>query len=556
MGRIAKRYLQENMKPVINVPVYKVGIYCRLSVDHHDKKSESIENQITIIKKYIEDNNLNINKKAFFEIYDIYIDKGISGTTFKREGFERLLEDVKKKVVNCIIVKDLSRFGRNYLETGNYIEKIFPFIGVRFIAISENFDSMDASADSKKLLLNIKNLTNDMYAKQISKNVILSRRQYAEKGQFIGSVAPYGYKIVKDELGRHLEVRKECIGVVKLIYSSFLSGMSYRNIAALLYEKKIHRYTEMVKYGHVFCEEGEELYQWKEDVIMSILTKRVYKGCLVQGKYQSKLKTGKKNVINENQDDWIIVENAHEAMIDAKTFEAVQEILKGRAEERLEKGIEEVHVPLNNENVYGSLIYCAKCGLRMQALYKNGKYKYHCRANYYIDGRQCEQNIITEEKVEELVKGEIRNFLKENKIKGKDLVELNRHIAEEKRDMYITEINKLRIQLEREKKHMAEVYFQYKEGNVDYDIFQKYKKNKTEYEEFAIKRIADLEKKIQKSKRRAEEENSFLRALTKVRSNKKLTVELVVELIERIEVSPDKRIDITFKFNKVGVADE
>lgn len=153
MARTKKRYLEmpvETEAMEVLIVKYSVGIYSRLSVDHDDRKSESIENQIEIIRQYITTQNTNPKKKQKFEIYDIYIDRGISGTSFERAGFDRLMDDVRNHNVNCIIVKDLSRFGRDYLETGNYIEKILPFLGVRFIAVTDGFDSMSENVSEKK----------------------------------------------------------------------------------------------------------------------------------------------------------------------------------------------------------------------------------------------------------------------------------------------------------------------------------------------------------------------------------------------------------------------
>ncbi len=155
---------------------YCVGIYSRLSVDHNDRKAESIENQIEIIRQYIAEENNRIKNGRKLTVHDIYIDRGISGTSFQREGFDRLMDDVRNRVVDCIIVKDLSRFGRDYVETGNYIEKILPFLGVRFIAVADGFDSMAEDVAERKLTMNLKNLVNDMYAKDISKRVTTARK--------------------------------------------------------------------------------------------------------------------------------------------------------------------------------------------------------------------------------------------------------------------------------------------------------------------------------------------------------------------------------------------
>jgi len=251
MARTKKRYLEmpvETEAMEVLIVKYSVGIYSRLSVDHDDRKSESIENQIEIIRQYITTQNNNPKKKQKFEIYDIYIDRGISGTSFERgrecgcfwpherAGFDRLMDDVRNHNVNCIIVKDLSRFGRDYLETGNYIEKILPFLGVRFIAVTDGFDSMSENVSEKKLVMNIKNLVNDMYAKDISKRVMAARKIAAERGAYIGSTAPYGYTAEEINGIRKLVIHPENAGIVRYLFESYASGISYGEMSSCLYQ--------------------------------------------------------------------------------------------------------------------------------------------------------------------------------------------------------------------------------------------------------------------------------------------------------------------------------
>ena len=156
MARTAKRYQRENISTrEQSLPCFRVGIYSRLSVDHDNRKSESIENQIEIVKRFIEENNADTERKMNFVIHDIYIDRGISGTSFERPEFDRLMQDIKERTVNCVIVKDLSRFGRDYVEAGKLIEKVFPFLGCRFIAVTDHFDSMAVDAEENKFTMNI-----------------------------------------------------------------------------------------------------------------------------------------------------------------------------------------------------------------------------------------------------------------------------------------------------------------------------------------------------------------------------------------------------------------
>ena len=173
---------------------YKAGIYARLSADIDEKKNESVEVQIEIARKFIEEWNGQHTDKI--EVSDCYIDLGKTGTNFNRDAFQRLMQDVRMGDINCVIVKDLSRFGRNYLEAGNYIEKIFPFLGVRFIAVADGFDTGADGNETKQMVSEIKNLVNDMYAKDFSVKAKASLAQRRKEGSYVGRPAPYGYKEV------------------------------------------------------------------------------------------------------------------------------------------------------------------------------------------------------------------------------------------------------------------------------------------------------------------------------------------------------------------------
>ena len=197
MARTAKRYEKRTEKKSYQIPVYRAAIYARLSVDTDERKSESIETQIVLIKEFIQKHNAEEHKEYELVIYDIYSDLGKTGTNFERAGFERMMNDVREGKINCILVKDFSRFGRNYIETGNYLEKILPFMKVRFISVCDHYDSFAPDAKNQELSMNIKNLVNDAYAKDISEKERAAKRIAQKNGEYVGSTAPYGYRCKK-----------------------------------------------------------------------------------------------------------------------------------------------------------------------------------------------------------------------------------------------------------------------------------------------------------------------------------------------------------------------
>ena len=193
MARTARRYEKQAEKNKKLIPVYRVAIYARLSVDTDEKKSESIETQVLLMKEFIQKHNAETDKEYELVLYDIYSDLGKTGTNFEREEFERMMNDVRAGKVNCILVKDFSRFGRNYIETGNYLEKILPFMKVRFISVCDHYDSFAPNAKNYELSMNIKNLVNDAYAKDISAKGRAAKRIAQKNGEYVEPTAPYGY---------------------------------------------------------------------------------------------------------------------------------------------------------------------------------------------------------------------------------------------------------------------------------------------------------------------------------------------------------------------------
>jgi len=267
MARIAERFnaVEKEMEIAdIKVISYSVALYARLSVDIKDRQTESIENQIPILCNYIS------NKQELSKAYE-YVDRGFTGTNFNRPDFNRMMQDVKDGKINCIIVKDLSRFGRDYLETGNYIETILPFMGERFISVDDHFDTGHEKNENKALEISIKNLVNDMYAKDISKRVSCVRLQEMTRGRFTGSNAPYGYKVDETDSLRKFIVDPLAADVVRKIFEMAYNGESMREISNYLQEHNYSIPGQYLKIGHIYQESGDETKKWNLGTISNIL---------------------------------------------------------------------------------------------------------------------------------------------------------------------------------------------------------------------------------------------------------------------------------------------
>lgn len=557
MARTAKRYLKEKGSNEASVGViqYKVGVYSRLSVDNNDRKSESIENQIEVIKQYIDKNNSNPEKVMQLNIHDIYIDKGVSGTSFKREGFDRLMEDVRNHSVDCIIVKDLSRFGRDYLETGNYIEKILPFLGVRFIAVTDAFDSMATDAANGKLAMNIKNLVNDMYAKDISKRVSIARKMSAESGSFIGSFAPYGYSVKNIDGHRKLVIEDAPAKVVRFIYESFNNGKSAKEISNMLYEQGIHRISDYNSLGHCHKQGDETLHQWGVGVIISLVQNPSYTGDLIQGKNKSELLSGKKGVRKAKDEELIIIKDNHEPIVNRQLFDTVNAIVSIGSDSAPNKKMKPRQAT-DYENVFKNRVFCGKCGEKLKSTYYQSRitdernYGYYCKGAYFVDERKCEKNYIKEFQLENYVRHEVQRILSEQKLQQKNLCELNHETYQEIQSRYEKELQQLNKQSEMLLKRAGDVYEKLKEDAISHDEYLRFRKDKSEQELYDQKRKKEISNDIKHLKQQEREENTFLRSLLKVNSEKKLSIQLVESLVEKIVVYPEGMIDIHFKFKK------
>ena len=298
---------------------FKVAAYLRLSKEDKDNMEfNSILNQKLLIDQYI-------SNKEDLKIVDYYIDDGYSGTNFKRPGFKKLFQDIKNKKINCIIVKDLSRFRRNHIQAYMYLEDIFPALDVRFISITENIDSYENPESLNNLIVPVKNLMNDAYAKDISKKVksVLTNKRL--DGEFIGTSATYGY--LKDPIDNHkLIIDDEVSKNVIEIFDSVLKGKSTSEIAYELNKKNV--FTPAIykmKNGLGNYSVGANK-KWNAKMINKILQNRVYTGDLIQGKKKvESYRTHK--LISTSKDKWIITENHHEPIISKDKFNKVQEII-------------------------------------------------------------------------------------------------------------------------------------------------------------------------------------------------------------------------------------
>lgn len=518
---------------------WKAAEYLRISREDGDKEeSDSIGTQKDITHEYVEQNEDIV-------FVDEYIDDGWTGTNFARPDFERMMADVKSGAVNCIIVKDLSRLGRNYILVGQYLEMIFPLLNIRFVSIVDHIDSVKDPASISNALVSFKNVMNDEYCRDISNKVRSSLDRKRGKGEFIGSFASYGY--FKDpEDHHHLVIDPAAAEVVRDIFQWFLSGMSIIGIAKKLNQLGIPNPSMYKKqlgfnYKHPAGELCDGL--WPDSSVKRILKNRIYTGDMVQNK--TKIKSYKVHVcVAVPEENWVIVPNTHEAIISHEHFETVQQLL--RRDMRAAPGV--THV-----SIFGGFIRCADCRRAMAkktAVQPYKKYYYYVCQTFRKGNRDaCTKHTIREEKLYQAVLATIQAQIKLAVSMDALLQDLKR------KDVKGHKSSRLEAMLEARKKEHARV------SQLKLDLYPDWKSgviSKGEYlalkERFdgqlaQIERsITSIKEEIKQYKETTAVENQFITHFTKHRNITELTREVIVELVEMIYVHEGGTITIEFKY--------
>ena len=371
-------------------PGYNTAIYCRLSRDDGNEESQSIASQKEILTKYVTEQGWNIT--------DVYVDDGYSGTDFNRPAFKRLISDIEIGRVNIVVTKDLSRLGRNYIQTGYYTEEYFPDHNVRYIAVNDRFDTFH---DEGNDFIPFKNIINEWYAKDISKKVRFTLDNQAKNGAPRNTVFPvFGYMYNE----AHERVPDpELAPIVRFIFDEYLKSASSTRVARLLKDKKIKlpKYYNAVKYGYnkeaVLSLSEEELINWQPGGVRDILSNVAYVGTYVTSRHKTKSFKNHKVIENEN---CYVFENRYEPIIEKETFECVQRLLKRTRSS---------NVPME-ENRYKGLLFCSCCGKPLRYERKknqNGQFYYR----YYCRNPKCnEASNIQRKYLDEIIKYELTSL--------------------------------------------------------------------------------------------------------------------------------------------------
>ena len=548
MARTSKK-VAKNAEAGKEIPadekIYKTAIYARISnEDLSMGVGGTIENQTAITQKYIED-------KPYLKLCGTYIDNGQTGTNFNREGFQNLIEAIKRGKINCIVVKDLSRFGRDYIETGNYLEKVFPFLGVRFISVNDNYDSHNLSKNKNNLSVILKNLINDIYAKDLSKKIKSALEIKQKKGEYIGGNAPYGY--IKSPENKHkLVINEDTAPIVKKIYQWKIDGMNDTDIIRNLENLQVpspsnYLYSKGLLYNEKFSKKSF----WSKKTINAILSNPVYIGNCVQGKEKSRFDAGLKSE-RLSEDKWIIVENTHEPIIETEIFYAVKNMLNKRnaVHHELRKKNEPKE---NRENIFLGFVKCADCGrslIRKDTTTADKLYYYFgCPrySNYLSDG--CTRKFISEIKLKKAVFISIKQQLSilldtETKIKRiKSSPQTKNKEWSLREELQSIKQNQIKLNSFRNS-----LYDDFKDGLLN---DKEYSFTRQKYEtdgNILAARLNEISAELEEYANKAITVNIYFDEARRFNETEELTKEMLTTFIEKITVYGDKRIEIIFRF--------
>ena len=529
---------------------YIAGLYYRLSQeDERQGESVSIDNQRTILRKYAEDHG--------FEIRDEYIDDGISGTTFQRPEVQRLLDDAKTGVINTIIVKDLSRFGRNYIEVGQYVDYVFPAFGIRFIAIQDNVDTENRDSGGMEMMP-IMNVFNEWHAANTSKKIRAVLKANAREGKYHARKAPYGYVKGTDEKKTPV-IDEEAAAVVKRIFAMRASGLSPHKIADVLNAEGIlnpSRYS-MEKYGIVGRKENMGLWSFCE--VNSILNNPTYLGHMAQQRWSSVSYKNHKRY-KRDESEWIVVKNTHEAIITQEQWDKVREVEKSVAQGRkTKKGY--TH-PLSG------FLFCADCGGKMKMNYinRNGKidFNFNCGNHMRLGKSYCFSHFIQGKDIEEIVLDDIRKMaqrivLDEERMK-QEFIRHNAEVAETVIKRAKKDLQTKRKRTEELSRLMQVAYEDRLKGKMPEDICIGFIQRYSEEQKRLETEIAELEAKLTETENTIQSADEFIRNIKKYLEAPELTREMCYELIDRIIIGghpkhtgKEREIDIVYKVDITSV---
>ena len=555
---MARKSRKAQAQPVAEVKkeaaALPTAIYARLSVENSGKDDDgnSLQNQIAVCEDYLDG-------CPHLRLTEVYSDNGRTGTVFDRPAWNRLMDDVRTGKIQCIVVRDLSRFGRDYVETGSYLEKIFPALGTRFISVKENFDNFTCGNAMESLSVSLQNLVNAMYSRDISKKVSTALRAQMETGRFRNRNLPYGYLWNGDKTA--YVVDEDAAAVVRQIFEWKLREVSVYTIVERLKAEGIesperHKRRAGTRNGDNIQGEG-----WCPSTIRGILQNRAYIGEMVCGKSETALYKGLKKHVTET-DKWIVVPDAHPPIVSASDFEAVERQMREDSAHR-ETAMEwSADIRAGMIDLFAGKIFCADCGKRMY--YKRQRIQckgvvfrgvYDCSTHVRRGHGTCFKHAMRQDALNEKVFNAIRDQLQVALDYEKLLLAMRGGSGEASvREKHKAAVASVKLRLNALKKKRTGLYESYVEGILNEEEYA-FAKQTYEKQYEALNRL--LDEAVERRERFLESispDNKWLTMMRGVAGMTGLTQEVVDAIIEKVLVYGGGRIEVVFNYNDVFYA--
>lgn len=543
-------------EPVIEVAplqIFPTAIYARLSVENSGKseKVDVIANQIEICKSYIAD-------CPYLHLVDTYIDNGRTGTVFDRPEFNRLMTDIKSGRIKCLVVRDLSRFGRDYIETGTYLERVFPQIGLRFIAIKEHYDNFDTDGSNDSLIIPLQNMINALYSKDISRKVSTALKAQMEQGTFHKRNLPYGYQWNAER--SNMVIDEETAQYVRLMFQWKIEGWSIQMILDEL-DRLGAPNTELRKRQNgTRTGDGCSCKGWHSSTLYGILSNPHYVGDTVLGRSMKAIYKGIKSHTIKDKDEWIVFPNTHEAIISREDFQKVQDIMDAASKARQTKMQQSEAVRSTLINLFEGKIVCADCGKRMYFhrkkvdKRKDGAWYayYECSTSVSRRYEHCTAHYTRQDKLEadvlSAIQLQVKAALDYDKLLGKLRGSEGEKNIRDKQNALITSLN---LKLTGVSKKRTRLYEDFAEGLLDEEEYSFAKKS---YDE----QFADLSRRLDEAVLRRSKfneamsvENKWITLMKSVSTATKLSQDLVDESVELVKVHEDGAVELVMKYGDI-----
>ncbi len=516
--------------------IWNATLYLRLSRDDGDKEeSNSITGQRELLRDYI-------SQRPEFREYAVRVDDGFSGSTFERPSFQKMIEDVKAGRTDCIIVKDLSRFGRNYLDAGEYIEKIFPFLGVRFIAVNDNYDSLGDKKASDDLIIPFKNLINEAYCRDISVKIRSQLEIKRKNGQFLGSFAAFGY--LKDEQNKNkLVVDQYAADIVRDIFKWKLEGVSPQDIADALNKLGVlspmeYKRSLGMKFTTSFKTNAKAA--WSAGTVIRVLKNPIYTGVLVQGKETTpSYKVHKR--ITKDESEWTVIEDSHEAIISKIDFDSVQKVLG--CDTRRSPGGKAV-------GLFSGMIFCGDCGasmVRKTVPAGEKKYVYYVCSAHKQD-KSCSPHRMRDTALEEIVLDSLKQHISEV-VDMSELLEITdtAPLRTAQAQKVQRQLDKKHEEYEKLQKLLMSLYENLADGIIDREEYTRLKASFTARADEAEKQMDALRETLTDIQNHGTE-NTWMNEFIKRQGLSSLDRAVVVALIDKILIHSNDVVEIIYRW--------